>query len=224
MRVLAIETASPPGSVALLESEHVVHYQPLDKSKRTTEHFAVAIQSSLQQAQWSPAAVDLVAVCSGPGSFTGLRIGVTAAKTFAYAAAAEVLAVNTLELLASQVEAAGEIVAVLDAQRGQIFSSTFIAAGGLLQEVEPTAIWDAGAWLAARRGGQTITGQGLKSLREKLASEILVANGETWQPRADYLARLAAQKYVAGERQDFWQLKPRYYRKSAAEEKADRRN
>ncbi len=223
MKVLAIETASPPGSIALLESTRFVAHQALNSRQRTTQQFAAVMQRLLQQEKWTPTSVDLVAVCGGPGSFTGLRIGITAAKTFAYATQAEVLAVNTLELLASQVDVMGQIVAILNAQRGQLFSSTLVRQHDSLQTLEPTTVFDMDDWLAKLTAEQTVTGPGLQLVHERLPKHVTVADTKAWHPRADMLGRLACRKFERGQRQDLWQLKPDYYRTSAAEEKADRR-
>jgi tRNA threonylcarbamoyladenosine biosynthesis protein TsaB len=223
MNILAIETAVPPGSIALLESTRVMAYQTLGTSQRTTQQFAVVMQGLLQQEECAPRSIGLVAACSGPGSFTGLRIGITAAKVFAYATGAEVLAVNTLELLAYQLDVTGQIVAVLDARRGQVFSATFAKDYEGLQVLEPTAIHDVDPWLAGLRAQQTVTGPGLKPLLGRLPDRVLVADPEFWQPRADVLGKFALSKYQRGERQDLWKLRPKYYRPSAAEEKAAKR-
>ena len=223
MNVLAIEAAALPGSIALLESTRVLAYQTLSTSQRTSQQFAVVMQGLLQREQRAPRSIGLVAACSGPGSFTGLRIGITAAKTFAYATGAEVMAVNTLELLACQLDVMGQIVAVLDAQRGQVFSAIFVKNDEGIQVVEPTAIHDVDQWLGGLRAQQTVTGPGLKPLLGRLPDRVLVAGTEFWQPRADVLGKFALAKYQRGERQDLWKLRPNYYRQSAAEEKAEKR-
>src|SRR4029078_6236163 len=86
--------------------------------ERTAQVLAPTIQRLLAQAEWSPKSVELVAVTVGPGSFTGLRIGVTTAKAFAYAVGADVLGVNTLEALALlATPLASPLWTILDAQR-----------------------------------------------------------------------------------------------------------
>ena len=102
MKILAIETASPPGSIALLDGQEVVQAHTLEDARKTTQHFAIIIEKLLQNASWAPSSIDLVTAHTGPGSFTGLRIGITAAKVFAYAVGAEVVGINTLETLAYQ--------------------------------------------------------------------------------------------------------------------------
>src|SRR5205823_153504 len=81
----------------------------------------------LATANWLPKEVELVAVTVGPGSFTGLRIGVTTAKAFAYAIGAEVVGVNTLDALAAQaLPSPSPLWAILDAQRQELFAAKFV--------------------------------------------------------------------------------------------------
>ena len=126
MRILAIETSTNQGSVALLEQCELVHERSLPSELRTAQSLAPAIQASMFQADWQSNTVDLVAVTSGPGSFTGLRIAVTTAKTLAYATGAQLIALNTLAVLVEQLpEEVVDACAVMDAQRRQLFATRF---------------------------------------------------------------------------------------------------
>ena len=99
----------------------------LGGDQRTAQALAPAIAAIAAAADWSPRSVDLVAVAVGPGSFTGLRIGVTTAKTFAYAVGAEVIGVNTLVALAAQAPpSAAPLWTILDAQRQELFAAKFV--------------------------------------------------------------------------------------------------
>ncbi len=84
----------------------------------------------------------LVAVAVGPGSFTGLRVGVTTVKLFAYAVGAEVLGINTLEVIAAQApDEIGDVWAVLDALRGEIIAAYFCAGQGVFGSDRVTIYW-----------------------------------------------------------------------------------
>ena len=99
MRTLAIETTERIGSVAAFQGAELVAEARLTSDQRSAQSLAPALAELLKQLGWQAAEVDLIALTSGPGSFTGLRIGVTMAKTLAYAVGAEVLGVNTLEAI-----------------------------------------------------------------------------------------------------------------------------
>jgi tRNA threonylcarbamoyladenosine biosynthesis protein TsaB len=170
---------------------------------------------------WPASSIHLVATSLGPGSFTGLRIGITAAKTFAYAAACDVLAVNTLEVIASQARYDGEIVALLDAQRRQLFAATFGRSDDILTCRTETGVVTVAECLASLTPDRLLIGSGLKHLTEFLSDHPLVADRSIWAPRADTLGSVAAAKYAEGIRHDAWSLNPEYFRRSAAEEKAN---
>ncbi len=101
MRILALETTDKTGTVAALDGSNLLAEMTLEPTRRSAQTLAPAIQSLLSQVGWRPPDVQLVGVSIGPGSFTGLRVGVTMAKVLAYAVGAEVLGVDTLEAVAA---------------------------------------------------------------------------------------------------------------------------
>jgi tRNA threonylcarbamoyladenosine biosynthesis protein TsaB len=217
MKILSLETSAQPGSLALLDGERVVYESIFPAESRTTAVFAVAMDAALREFGRPPSELDLFAVCAGPGSFTGLRIGVTAAKTFAYATGVAVVAVDTLQVIASQIEdSATPLWSVMDAQRQQVYVS--LTKEG--KTVIPTRIMDVTEWLQSLEAGQMVTGPGLVRCRDRLPSAVTVASDTQWHPRAISLGYVARAQYLSGSRTDFWTLVPKYYRRSAAEEKA----
>ncbi len=183
---------------------------------------APSLQMLLKETDWSPCSVDLVAVTIGPGSFTGLRIGVTAAKTFAYAVGAEVIGINTLDVLAVQAPSSDAALwTILDAQRQELFAAKFRANGsGPLQVEHETSIISQEAWLAELQGGDRVTGAALVQLTKRVRPGVELLPQHLWQPKAEAVGRIAWDAYQSGQRDDVWQLAPKYYRASAAEEKA----
>lgn len=227
MRILALETSGASGSVALFDNGQVLAEARLDPAEKSTRVLAPAIKRLLAEAGWKPAEINLVAVAVGPGSFTGLRVGVTTAKTFAYAVGAEVLGVTTLELIASQALAGAQckpIAAAIDAQRGDVYTATFHPLTELqFETIEPAAIRQSSDWIAALPPGTFVTGPALEKLLPQLPEGVAAASREHWFPLASTVGRLAASKYATGQRDDLWRLAPLYLRLSAAEEKAARK-
>ena len=239
MRILAIETTERIGSVAAFQDTKLVAETRLTGDQRSAQSLAPALAELLKQLQWRAADLDLIAVTSGPGSFTGLRIGVTTAKTLAYAADAEVLGVNTLEVIAAQAplpddeipddeipddEINAKITAVIDAQRGQLYSASFVReSNASIRCVEETQIVDCADWLAKRQAGEVVTGPGLSRIAGDLPPGVSVVDPQDWAPRASTVGKLAAAHYENGRRDDVFQLAPQYYRPSAAEEKWNER-
>ena len=220
LRILALETSTLDASVAVFEDARILGQVAFDRSRRTAQSFAPAIVHQLESVGWRPQDLHLVAVSIGPGSFTGLRVGVTAAKTLAYAVGADVLGIPTLQVVARQapVRTAG-ISAVLDAQRQQLFVADFQHRDGQLVAGCDTRIVDAASWLEGLSPGTAVTGPGLVRWQDRIPAEVQVIEPSYWTPLAATVGQLAYEQYESGSRQDLWTLNPRYFRSSAAEER-----
>lgn len=132
MRILALETATRSGSVALLDGERLVE-RPVDLRGAGA---VAALERLLEETGTRPGAIEVVAVSVGPGSFTGIRIGVAAAQGFSVATGAGVVPVGTLDGLAwsalgTEWGVAGtRLLASVDARRGEVYASLYRAAAG----------------------------------------------------------------------------------------------
>ncbi len=221
VRILALETTEMVGSVAALCDGNLLASFELSRQQRTAQSLAPGLQTLLQQVQWRPTDVDLVAVTSGPGSFTGLRIGVTAAKVFAYAAGAEVLAIDTLETIAAGApDQVSALSAAVDAQRGEVVARSFQRGpDGWFEPAGAAELVTADTWMDGLAAGSVVTGPVLRKLAGRVPDHLTVLAPQYWAPTAAAVARLAARHHAAGRRDDLWTLVPRYSRRSAAEEK-----
>jgi len=182
---------------------------------------AAGLRDLLGEVGWSPVDIDLVATCIGPGSFTGLRVGVTTAKMLAYCAEADVLGVDTLEVIAAgSPEDVPAVSVAVDAQRGQVVAGAFRrdAQGWPVAESAPQLL-DVDAWLGSLPRGTFATGPILRKIADRLPQGIKLLEPDCWAPSAAVLARLAEHHHAAGRRDDLRTLVPRYSRRSAAEEK-----
>lgn len=173
----------------------------------------------------------MIAVTIGPGLFTGLRVGVVAAKTLAYVNKTPIAAVDTLEVVARQAldqtaHSTQRIKPVLNAQRQQLFGSTFqVNDQCQLKQLGESAIVDRQQWLDQLAPGDLVTGTGLKPLIETIRNSdsvpgIEIASESTWNSTAAQVGALGIEKFLAGHHDDLWKLEPTYFRPSAAEEKA----
>ena len=163
MLILAFDCSSPAGCVALLEGSQVLAREALDPAKRSANTLAPAIEKALHDAGMLFKDLDLVATTVGPGSFTGLRVGVTMAKTLAYALKCDVIGLNTLDVLAAQAVQAGlpsqsVLHAVLDAQRKELFLGRYqvseVAQKPLLRLDDGQSILSADSWLKSLQQGR----------------------------------------------------------------------
>jgi tRNA threonylcarbamoyladenosine biosynthesis protein TsaB len=231
MRILALEASGNSGSVAALEASRLILERPLAQGSRSAQSLAPGIEAVLAEVGWSARQVDLIAVTQGPGSFTGLRIGVTTAKALAYAVGAEVIGVNTLEVIARQAQKAWEGLAapaalwtVLDAQRGELFAARFLLPDANRQS-PPTEVLtiDRNAWLKQLTPHDVVSGPGLERSDLGVRPDVTMVDRKDWDPRAETVGRLGYEQFLAGRRDDLFQLSPQYFRRAAAEEQWDRR-
>lgn len=230
LRVLALETSERVGSLATLDASDsqilTLGSVSLPVDQRSAQSLLPSIQSLLAESDWKPNQLDLVCVTTGPGSFTGLRIGVTTAKTLAYATGAKLVEVHTLATIAAGVSAPYErLWTILDAQRQELFVAQFApdwqdhTAG-----IPETRIIGIEQWLLELSPGDVVSGPPLQKLADRLPSGVRIADSNEWRPRAEAAGRLGVASYRNGQIVDAMQLVPRYYRKSAAEEKAEKQD
>ncbi len=222
MLTLALETSARIAGVAVLRDATLLASGATGDQQRTAAALAPLVQDTIRQAGVELGQIDLIAVTVGPGSFTGLRVGVTMAKTLAYSLKCEVLGIDTLQTIAQQSPAdVTSLWAVLDAQRQQLFAARFERQeDGSWRTAQPAQIIDADAWIALLTPQTHVCGPGLQKLLSRLPANTPVLPEEYWQPQAETVGRLAEADYAAGRRDDLWKLAPLYFRPSAAEEKA----
>jgi tRNA threonylcarbamoyladenosine biosynthesis protein TsaB len=142
MRVLALETSTLAGGVALVDGERLVAEYVLDVSVTHSERLMAAVDRVLGDARWAPRDLEGLAVAVGPGSFTGLRIGVSTIKGLALALGLPIAAVPTLDAMVAAVPwPALPVCPVLRARRGEVYASFFRHDGdGLRREWEYLAL------------------------------------------------------------------------------------
>jgi tRNA threonylcarbamoyladenosine biosynthesis protein TsaB len=226
LQILSLETSGRLGSVALLRSngggaQTVVERQTVD-GQRTAQSLVPAIQDALKEAAWRPADVELICVTTGPGSFTGLRIGVVTAKALAYATGARLVGVHTLAAMAAGIEPRpARLWTVLDAQRQELFVCRIESGEDLAAVASPkTEILSMPEWLSRLKPGDAVAGPPLQKIRGQVPRDVTLVDPSLWHPQAAAIGRLGWQLFERGGAIDPLELVPHYYRKSAAEEKA----
>lgn len=221
-RFLILETSGRVGQVALAEGEGLRAVQRLDEGRRHARDLAPAVVALLKELGWKPRDIHAVLVSRGPGSYTGLRVGVMSAKAFAYATGGILLAIDTFAAVAAQAPAEILSLDVLaDAQQEKVYVQRYARsqAGADVQAVSPLRIQPFAEWLAQRTQGTWATGPGLRVHGRRLPADAQVLDAELWDPQPASLLRLGRTRYATGERDDVWTLEPLYLRASSAEEK-----
>ncbi len=227
MKILAFETSGLLGSVALLETADGKLVSTIEREtppdQRTARSLLPTTHELLRDNGWCPADVELVAVTTGPGSFTGLRIGVVAAKTFAYAVGAKLVGVHTLAAMAEPFETRKQrLWTILDAQRQELFAAPFDPARSVVDQAEPpTDVTPIDDWIAQLAAGDQVAGPPLAKLRQLLPAGVSIADERLWNPTASAVGRMGIALFNRGCGISPLELVPDYFRKSAAEEKAD---
>jgi tRNA threonylcarbamoyladenosine biosynthesis protein TsaB len=224
-RILIVETSGRTGQVALAQGEEIVRSRRLDEARRHARDLVPAVAELLSAERWQPRDVHVVVVSRGPGSYTGLRVGVMSAKTFAYATGATILAIDTFAAIASQAPAEANNLDVLaDAQQEKVYLQSFSRLGtGSWVPASSLHIQPLADWLAARAPSSWVTGPGLRAYGGRLPEGIPLVHEAAWDPQPESVLRIGLARYRAGERDDLWALEPLYLRPSSAEEKRRQR-
>jgi tRNA threonylcarbamoyladenosine biosynthesis protein TsaB len=212
---LALETSTLAGGVALLDDERVVGEYLLDVRLTHSERLMPAVDRLLTDAGWTVAALDGLAVAVGPGSFTGLRIGLSTAKGLAWARGIPVAAVPTLDALAASLPFCGlPVCPVLRARKDEIYCSLYRWDGtGMCRQWEYLAI--SSESLAARLGEPTVlVGDAAVGVVSRHAR---VVPPHRRLPSAAAVGVLGLARFRAGEVVTATELSPFYLRPSEAE-------
>jgi tRNA threonylcarbamoyladenosine biosynthesis protein TsaB len=213
-----VETSERVGQVAVALGGRLLEVRRLEQARRHNRDLAPALRDLCAAQGWRVREIDAVIVSRGPGSYTGLRVGVMSAKALAYATGCALLAVETFHIVAAQAPAVVDRLDVIaDAQQGHVYVQAFRRDGDAMRPDSELAVVPLGDWLARRPAGAWVSGPGLGVYADRLPPEIPVVAQELWVPQAESLFRLGWERYVRGERDDVWALEPLYLRPSAAE-------
>jgi tRNA threonylcarbamoyladenosine biosynthesis protein TsaB len=219
-RLLLIETSGRRGHVAVARGGELRAERALDEARRHARDLAPAVRELLAEQGWRPTDIAAVLVSLGPGSYTGLRVGVISAKAFAYATGCRLVGIETFAAIALQAAPAPAVEVIADAQQDKLYSQRFRLdpARGLPCAETPLRILPFAAWLAQLPPGVAVSGPALTRYRNRLPETVPVADESAWHPRPASLLRLGLDRLTRSEADDLWTLEPLYLRPSAAEE------
>lgn len=233
MLTLAIETSGRNASVALLDSLTVLEQTCLrDQGRADTKRLPVCVQQMLQKQGVKPNELDCLAVSRGPGSFTGLRVGLVFAKTFSYTTGVPLVAVDTFAAIVEQLIPSEDlpqnsiIEVVEDLRKGQIAWQRFS-----LQEKEWIAeaaieVSEIEKWALLPRENVSLSGPTIERILKQLPENkklnlATILPEQKRSPNAVAVAVLGQKELQRTGPVHPFELKPLYIRRSAAEEKTD---
>jgi tRNA threonylcarbamoyladenosine biosynthesis protein TsaB len=221
--ILGIDTSGRQGSVALLRAQgaelSTLELTPLPGGQYS-ELLVPSIAGLLARHGFERSSIGLIAVASGPGSFTGLRIAIATVKGLAEAFATPVVAISVLEAIALAAGKEGQVIAALDAQRSEVFLGEYEneSADPVSARLNREAISSFGDFASLPGAGdpprQVFTPDAALAARLKeagMAAELVA------RPSAEDFARIAYRKFLAGIRADVATLDANYLRRSDAE-------
>jgi tRNA threonylcarbamoyladenosine biosynthesis protein TsaB len=222
MNLLAVDTSTRSCSVAVMTGDRIASELTSVSSRTHTAHLMAMIREALALAHTEPAALDGFAVTVGPGSFTGLRIGISTVKGLAFACGKPSVGISSLEALAAACPPHPHaICSIMDARKGQVYTAVFRQKGAgvlrigeeravspedLLQREDPRALFVGdGAALYA------------ELIRSRLGDGARIAAPELNYPKAATVARLARVALAEHPERSSVSLRPRYLRRSDAD-------
>ncbi len=231
MRILAIDTSSMVASAAVTDQEKLVAEYIINHKKTHSEQLMPIIEQVLESCNISIREIDAIAVSSGPGSFTGLRIGAATAKGLAHVINKKVIGISTLDGLAFNLPyCQGIICPIMDARRNQVYTALYKWDQGNFYKIKPhcaIALSELIEELKAEEEMVVFLGDGVpvhrQLLREQLGHRARFAPRNADRQRASSIAVLAAQALERGEGQSGDTFVPFYLRKSQAEREYDKK-
>lgn len=221
MKILAIDTASKNCSVAILKQEKIVAEISNSSGETHSKHLMGMIESAIRSSGVSKNDLDAYAVTIGPGSFTGLRIGISMVKGLSGASGRPAAGVSSLDALAFGFSASNLLIcAMLDARRKEVYFSCSRFKDGVLTRVVDEGVMDPGRVASAIKEPCLFVGDGSMAYRkvicEKAVEEVFFAQPERNAIRAANVGYLGLEKIQKGEACEK-SLLPRYIRKCDAE-------
>ena len=224
MLILAFETSAKAAGVALHDGERLLAESYQNTGLTHSQTLMCMAQDLLKNCQRSPADVTHLAVAAGPGSFTGIRIGVAAAKGFAWGAQIPVYGVSTLEAMALGLGIRnGFICPCMDARRSQVYNALFLAENGKLtriREDRAISLQELGDDLSYLEGPIYLVGDGSCLTHRTLSGtieELILPPEHQMHQRGSGVALAALAAMARGESGDGATLTPNYLRLSQAE-------
>ena len=216
MKLLGVETSSLSFSVAASDGPEVVDFRLSNGQGQPALLLTDLMRAVLEKAGWSLEQLDGFAVSIGPGSFTGLRIGIMTVKTLAWAEGKPVLPVSSLEVLAQNGDGLKRPVhSFVDAKRGNVYHASFspVEDGRLRREL-PDEVLTPQEAVSRLPSEALLIGDGLKTYAERVQASlppgVECAPPDFWIPRADHLCRIAAARWPEGKVDDAHKLVPQY--------------
>lgn len=225
MRILALDTSTNVASVAVLEDDVIIGEYSCNKGKTHSQRLMPMVENLLEKVGLNAKDMDAFAASIGPGSFTGLRIGVTTIKAMAFAAEKPVISVNTLDALACNLSTSKAIICpIIDARNSQVFTALYKFTNGKLEKLTDylgTHINELVDIIRSMQGEIILLGDACTLHKDffaaQLGDRLSIAPPNTALAKASSVAMLARNAFIEGKLESCYDMVPFYLRKSQAE-------
>lgn len=225
MIILALDTSTMVAGVALMDEHKLLGEYTINHKRTHSQQIMPMVSMIMNNCEVNMEQIDAIAVAQGPGSFTGLRIGVATARGLAHAMNIPVVGVCTLDALAFNIPfCKGLLCPILDARRNQVYTGIYKWDKEELNAIFPPAavsIEELVNELSERPEDVVFVGDAVEKNKEfllqNLSNRVKISPYSVRMPRAASVAELAIQKVKSGKVQSFYELMPMYLRKSEAE-------
>jgi len=231
MKIMALDSSAMVAAVAVMEDEKLLGEYMLNHKKNHSQTLMPMVKQILDDLELAPEDMDVFAASTGPGSFTGLRIGVTSIKAMAYALNKPVVSVPTLDAIAYNIPMSSYTVCpMMDARNNQVYTALYDWKGNFQERITdymgiPVAelvkiIKDAGKKVVFA-GDAVQLHEGF--LKKELGDDCVFAPGSLRLQRASSVAHIAYLKAAKGELENSFEMVPFYLRKSQAEREYEKK-
>jgi len=198
MKILGVETTTGILSLGIYDDGKIYEYN-LELGRRLSSLLAVTIKRILDNLGWEMKEIDYFVCSLGPGSFTGVRIGLSAVKGFAWALNKPVLGISSLDILAKNVpaERGRVIVPLIDAKRGLVYTAFFKNKDGVLKRITPYMLLSPGDFFKKARPGSIIFGDAADLYKKEIIQKIkgaVILDRDYCRPRGSNIISLALEK------------------------------
>ncbi len=225
MKILAVDTSSAVASAAVLEDNKLVAEYILNNKKTHSQRIMPMIEELMNDSEITVNDIDYFAAAYGPGSFTGLRIGVATAKALAHAVKKPMVQVSTLEGIAYNALYSDMLLCpIMDARRSQVYNAVYKSENGALSEViapRAVSLEQCVSELSEQDGKVLFMGDGVAVHRDSIVGmmgdKARFAEAPFLNQRAGSIAQIAYYKALRGETVSYLEFAPFYLRKSQAE-------
>ncbi|WP_367300572.1 tRNA (adenosine(37)-N6)-threonylcarbamoyltransferase complex dimerization subunit type 1 TsaB [Leuconostoc carnosum] len=216
MKILAFDTSNQPLTVSLAENNQVLHVFSTNEARNHSIQLLPAIKETLATENWALQDIDRIVVAQGPGSFTGLRIGVTVAKVLADTLNTEIVGVSSLAVLAAQVTGTQLIVPLFNARNDNVFAGVYLNGQNVLAD-EHQPIANLFTWLQSRSEKITFIGDTdifLETIQTTFGTQATIVSSAESVPDGYGIVKLGQQAQPVIDVANF---NPEYLRKTQAE-------